>query len=64
MDPLMFGMFATRQDNLDKAVELFVECEERDLDCVQMQILAECGLGPDITSSELEYIQREVNKRI
>ena len=64
MDPLMFGMFATRQNNLDRAVELFVQCEERDLDCVQMQILAECGLGSDITSSELEYIQREVNKRI
>ena len=64
MDPLMFGMFATRQDSLDKAVELFVECEERDLECMQVQILNTCGLGTDITSSEKEYIVREVNKRI
>lgn len=63
MDPIMFGMFATRQDDLDKAVDLLANCGGRDNSEIQAYILNSCDLR-DITSDEINYIVKEVNRRI
>ena len=64
MDFTAFNAYAYHQTCIDNYVDMLAAADDPNDSATQVNLLYAAGLSPDaLTSDDMEYIEREVNRR-